>query len=213
MSTLKVSFADMADVWWKQQHPDKEPKPKRRKTLEELEVHVGKDAPWWWGQLKRVIPELEATEECFFDRRSIQVLFRVEETTAWRIIRNFGGEKICGRWLINKDTLLNVCRKVQAQPNFRGEMDRRDERWKKIEALRRQGPLVTVRSSPSPDSFPEGITVGHGRVVITVANAECAVVALQQLGLFLIQEGGWEKFRREFEGTLPMISVFDIISS
>ncbi len=141
--------------------------------------------PQWYREFGTIERNLAAIADPFLDRRAIELLFRVSQTEAGRIMRRIGAVQAGASNVVLRRQALAWVRKVARSDDFEYEV-RRVERVRShlVEAGRelaaRSIAVPPARSEAFAD-LPANIQLEAGRLVVTFDGAAELLQALNEV--------------------------------
>lgn len=141
--------------------------------------------PQWYREFPTIERNLTAIADPFLDRRSIELLFRVSQTEAGRIMRRIGPIQAGHAYVVPRPKVLAWIRKVARSDDFEYET-RRVERVRSH--LAEAGRELAARSIAVPPArseaftdLPGNIELSAGRLVVTFAGAAELLQSLNEV--------------------------------
>lgn len=168
--------------------------------------------PVWFQRLDEAIAILEsapADASRWVDRQSVQSLFGVSVTGAWRILTAAGAESGPGGALvIDRNDFLPVLRRWRASRTVTEEVERRGrvarrltviaDQWRSSRTVELPARVREVRAA----TLPQGVTLEPGCLTVRFVTAQEFVTQLGSV-LFALQQD-WDAMRARIEPDPPM---------
>lgn len=147
--------------------------------------------PYWFPRLREIQERLKQAQTELLDRAMVQELFDTSKMQACRLIKQWGGFRLGGAWMIARQALLETLAEIQQGETYLREARRRRKVEDRIAETRRllrarqtvivpAGGAEEVRSQRL-EALPEGIELEAGELRIRFHSTEELLEKLARL--------------------------------